>query len=167
MIELIVGQYYDVPCAEIELDDSNHYFIPIFDLLHADKQFGFPHEHYHIDGRFHMHPRMQHQLSVQSGHTSTIIVPSETNFYKFIGLVIQNLRCERLKTGLIIPYQPTEKQKPKVDLYKNWYAGFVGKICEGRKCPHLGTQMLEKNGKLVCPLHNLTADIKTRKVIAN
>jgi hypothetical protein len=165
MTELIVGKFYDVSCAEIMLDDGKHYYIPIFDLLHADKQFGFPQEHYHIDGRFYMHPRMQHQLSVQSGHTSTIIVPSKTDFYKFIGIVTQTLRSERLKTGLIIPHQPTEKQKPKVDLYKNWYAGFIGKSCEGRKCPHLGNEMLEKNGQLVCPLHNITANPNTLIVI--
>jgi len=147
------------------MDDSRIYDIPLFDNLHADSQFGFPNQHYHIDGRFYIHPRMQHEFSITSGHTSAVIVPEKTKSYKFIGLVIKNLKCERLKTGLIIPEHPTEKQRPKVEMYEKWYQGFVGKTCEGRKCPHLGTEMLEKDGRLVCPMHSLTADIITLTII--
>jgi len=163
MTDLTVGNFYDVPCAEILMSDGRNYFIPVFDLLHTDKQFGFPHEHYHIDGRFHVHPRMHHEFSLHAGHTSAVIVPNGQG-YKFVGIVTKNVKCERLQTGIVIPQQPTEKQRPKVDLYEKWYQGYVGITCHGRRCPHLGTEMLEKNGKLVCPLHNLTADLQTLKV---
>jgi hypothetical protein len=164
MTDLTVGSFYNVPCAEIVMDDGRSYFIPIFDHLHADQQFRFPDEHYHIDGRFYIHPRLQHQFSIQSGHTSTVIVPGKSESYKFVSITVKNLQCVRLKTGLIIPYHPTEKQKPNVTLYTTWYAGFIGKKCTGRRCPHLGTEMFEKNGMLVCPLHNLTANLNDLKV---
>jgi hypothetical protein len=44
----IVGEKYVVPYAEIIMDDGRYYDIPIFAHLHADAQFGFPHQHYHI-----------------------------------------------------------------------------------------------------------------------
>lgn len=41
----------------------------------------------------------------------------------------------------------------------------MGSYCKGRKCPHLGTAMLEKGGVLVCPMHNLTANVETLRII--
>lgn len=147
------------------MDDGRDYFLPIFDNLHADKQFDFPHEHYHIDGRYYMHPRMQQVFDLQSGHTAAVILPKGTKHYTFIGIVTEKLVCVRLQTGLAIPQSPTEKQRSRIDSYNKWYESYLGKKCEGRKCPHLGTEMLEQDGKLVCPLHNLTARLSDFKII--
>lgn len=46
-----------------------------------------------------------------------------------------------------------------------WYNSFLGKSCAGKKCPHLGTTMIEQEGKLVCPLHKLQGCLKTLKII--
>lgn len=165
MMELKVGEYYNVSCAEIMMNgDGGTYYIPVFDHLHADPQFGFLHKHYHIDGRFDMHPRMVHEFSLSGGHTAAVIVPESGGLYKFIRITFQSIKCLRLETGLSVPDRPTEKQKPKVEQYNRWYESFVGQICTGRKCPHLGTAMLEKDGRLVCPMHDLTADLKTLEV---
>lgn len=165
MADLMIGEFYNVTCAEIMMDDGRDYFLPIFDNLHADKQFGFPHEHYHIDGRFYLEPRMKQFFELEDGHTAAVIRPDGTKHYLFVGLVEKKLKCERLATGLAIPKSPTEDQRSRIESYNKWYESFVGKKCEGRKCPHLGTDMLENDGKLVCPLHNLTAGLADLKVI--
>jgi hypothetical protein len=167
LTNLKIGEYYWVTCAEIMMPqpDGRIYYIPVFDHLHVDPQFGFPNQHYHIDGRFEMEPRMRHQFQLKDGHTSAVIVPDVISAYSFLSIAVQKIRCERLETGLCIPQEPTEKQRAKIDQYENWYKGFVGKFCAGRKCPHLGTTMLEKNGFLVCPMHELTADPVTLKVM--
>jgi hypothetical protein len=165
-MEYQVGEFYDVPCADIMMDDGRVYPIPVFDHVHADHQFGFPYQHYHIDGRFHLHPRMQHEFSVRSGHTSAVLITEETKGYRFLEISIQNLKCERLTTGLDFPTDNlTERQEMKLELYKEWYQTYLGKKCAGRKCPHFGTEMLERDGVLVCPMHHLTADPATLEII--
>jgi hypothetical protein len=166
MIEIKVGEYYKIICAEIMMKgDGGVYHIPILDHLHADPQFGFHHKHYHIDGRFYVHPRIAHQFSIKDGHTAAVIVPEGGGTYNFVRVTSREIQCIRLGTGLVIPDKPTKEQKPKIELYNRWYRGFVGQLCTGRKCPHLGTDMLEEDGKLVCPMHNLTADIQSLKII--
>lgn len=164
---LIVGEYYWVPCAEIMMPypDGRIYYVPIFNHLHADPQFGFPDEHYHIDGRFEMEPRMKHQFHLNEGHTAMVVVPEVTSRYSFLSIAVQQLKCERLTTGLAIPQNPSEKQQEKIIQYDNWYKSFIGKSCAGRKCPHFGTEMLESNGVLVCPMHKLIADPVSLRVI--
>lgn len=164
---LEIGSYYWVPCAEIMMPapDGRIYYIPVFDHLHADAQFGFPDQHYHIDGRFAMDPRMKHQFHLKDGHTAAVIVPDVTSGYSFLSIAVQKIKCERLETGLSMPENPTEKQQAKINQYETWYKGFIGKSCAGRKCPHFGTAMLETNGFLVCPMHKLTADPLSFKVI--
>jgi hypothetical protein len=162
MTDLKVGEYYNVTCAEIMMDDGRKYDIPVFDHLHADAQFGFLDKHYHIDGRFELHPRMHHYFNLESGHTSTVILPEGSNVYRFLGIVTRYLKCSGLETGLVLPYNSCDS---KLELYLDWYISYVGKTCTGRKCPHFGTDMFEKNGQLVCPMHNLTADIHSLKVI--
>ncbi|QEM03099.1 hypothetical protein DIU31_006030 [Mucilaginibacter rubeus] len=164
-MEFKIGKQYPVKCAEIETDDERVYYIPVFEHLHADAQFGFALNHYHIDGRFYLHPPMQHLLNVVDGHTAAVIVPELAKTYSFIGIVEKIVMCVRLTTGLLIPDNPTEKQLPKIELYENWYKSFIGKSCKGKKCPHLGTDMQEKNGYLVCPMHDIYADPTSLKVI--
>jgi hypothetical protein len=165
MTELKVGELYNVPCAEIVMEQGRNYFIPVIGNLHNDTAFGFPHEHYHIDGRFQLDPRTRHHFNLNEGYTSAVILPGEKKDYLFKGIVAREMLCIRVQTGLAIPKEPTERQRPKVELYRAWYESFLGHQCAGRKCPHLGTEMLESNGRLVCPLHNLTADIGTGKII--
>jgi len=161
-----VGQKYDVPCAEILWKEDNRiYYVPVFDHLHVDPQFGFEHLHYHIDGRFELHPRMKHRLNVTDGHTLSVIVTHDEAIYKFQRLVPQQLKCERRETGLLFASTVDERRLENLKRYEEWYAGFVGKSCEGKRCPHYGTEMLERDGKLVCPMHGLTADRATLRII--
>ncbi len=152
------GKIYEVPCAEIVMkEDRRQYFLPVIDLPHSDQAFDFPHRHYHIDGRFAIHPRMKHRLQISGGYTATIILTEGTAMYDFKGVVKQAMVFERSETGLAVPLG-SEK-------YAKWYAGYVGHSCDGKKCPHLGMEMLEQDGKLVCPLHGLTADAATLRII--
>ncbi|WP_133300185.1 hypothetical protein [Mucilaginibacter terrenus] len=112
-----------------------------------------------------MEPRMLHHFSLRHGRTSAVIPVKGQTSYKLIGICKKQLRCTGHATGLIVPDPPNEKQKPKVDMYRRWYDSFVGKRCTGRKCPHLGTAMLESNGILVCPLHNLVADVESLCIV--
>jgi hypothetical protein len=157
-MDFVIGETYKVPCAEIVLkEDGRAYFLPVIDLPHSDRAFDFPHRHYHIDGRFDIHPRMKHRLEIQDGYTSTIILTDGSSMYEFNGIVSQTLVCKQATTGLAIP--------PHNQKYLNWYEGYIGHYCTGQKCPHLGMEMLEQNGKLICPLHGLTADAPTLKII--
>lgn len=159
-MDLRIGQVYEVPCAEIMLaEDGRIYYIPVHDHYHADAQFGFPQKHYHIDGRFEMEPRMKHFFGLVDGHTSHVITTTADRF-KLLGIVTLKRACTSLATGLVLP-----ADGPKKDLYRDWYQGFVGQKCEGRKCPHFGMPMIELNGQLVCPMHNLKADLHTLCVI--
>jgi hypothetical protein len=164
--EFQVGKFYWRPCAELmTIPDGRIYYIPVFEYLYADKQFDFPDEHYHIDGRFEMEPRMKQQFNCWDGYTAAVIVPNSFATYSFLSISLAKVKCERLHTGLRIPEDPNEKQIPKVEKYINWYKSFVGKKCEGELCPHFGTTMIEKDGLFVCPMHNLIADIQTLRII--
>jgi hypothetical protein len=163
-MDYLIGETYDITCAEIRLkEDSRHYCIPVFNHLHADAQFNFPHQHYHIDGRFEIHPRMSHRLNIHEGLTRTVILPEGSNTYDFVGLVSQKLVYVREYTGLLFPSSASTPDTLR--LYKDWYSSYIGRSCKGRKCPHFGTTMLEKDGKLECPMHHLTADAGTLKII--
>ncbi|WP_409012512.1 Rieske 2Fe-2S domain-containing protein [Arcicella rosea] len=48
--------------------------------------------------------------------------------------------------------------------YYKWYDKFLGREVKDNICPHLGTKMVEQDGVLVCPLHNLKA-CQTSKII--
>lgn len=159
-MDLIVGHFYEVPCAELRWrEDARIYQIPVIDHLHADPQFGFAEAHYHIDGRFEIEPRMRHQLRVANGHTASVIV-QKCSLYELVGVRKQMVKCTGKTTGLRLP-EPGDHAA----LYQNWYKGYIGKECKGRRCPHFGTEMLEQDGRLVCPLHHLVADKATLKVV--
>ncbi|HZY38212.1 MAG TPA: hypothetical protein VFE53_16260 [Mucilaginibacter sp.] len=157
-MDFVTGQTYEVPCVEIILkEDGRSYFLPVIDLPHSDPAFDFPYRHYHIDGRFAIHPRMKHRLKISDGYTLTIILTDGTAMYDFKGVRNQSLVCERSETGLPVP--------PGSEKYAKWYQGYIGQSCAGKHCPHLGTAMLEHDGLLVCPLHGLTADPTTTNII--
>lgn len=158
-MDLTVGELYKVPCAELRWDDGRIYYIPVIDHLHADAQFGFPDQHFHIDGRFEMEPRMRHQLKVADGYTSSVIV-QQCSLYELIGISKRLVKCTGTTTGLRLP-----GTGENFELYQSWYQTYVGKDCKGRRCPHFGTEMLETYGRLVCPLHHLTSDAGSLKII--
>lgn len=158
-MDLIIGEVYEVPCAELRWDDGRIYFVPVIDHYHADPQFGFPDQHYHIDGRFEMEPRMRHQFRVADGRTSAVLV-KQCGTYELIAVVKQRIKCTGTFTGLRLP-----ESGDNAALYQQWYESYVGMICKGRRCPHFGTEMLETGGRLICPLHHLVADGLTLKIL--
>ena len=163
-MEFQPGMVYTRPCAIVKMDDGREYAIPIFDFLHADPQFGFPHEHYHIDGRFYLEPRMRQEYCLDNGHTNAVI-KTKGGSPTFLRIEQRSLKCIHDQAGLKFPATPTERQRRNLAKYERWYSGFVGKTCEGKRCPHYGTEMLEKNGLLVCPLHELKADPHTLLIL--
>jgi len=153
-----VGKNYLILCAELEWKEDNRiYYVPVIGLLHSDPAFNFPNEHFHIDGRFEVHPRIAHQFQIVDGYTSVVLLTEGTGLYEFKSFLQLPLKCVRSETGLTVP--------PDNEKYWTWYQTYIGKSCKGNKCPHMGTEMIEEDGKLKCPLHALCADIKTLKII--
>jgi hypothetical protein len=92
--QIEVGQTYDVPCAVLRWkEDGRIYYVPVLEHPHSDPELGFPHHHYHIDGRFEIHPRIRHRLEIAGGYTRAVILTGGSNSYDFNGLVNQNLLC--------------------------------------------------------------------------
>lgn len=143
-----VGKFYKVRCIEL-LNSNDEVFavVPIIGEMHRDPQFGADKPHYHIDGRF---AANNCPIGHEDGKTNFVVWAEVSNkyfqAYKPGNIVYKRLKCKRESTGII----PPEKGK-----YQVWYSSFVGKSCKGKKCPHLGQEMIEENGLLVCPLHNL------------
>jgi hypothetical protein len=163
---LTVGKSYNVLCAQLRTYGKNYMYVPVIGIEHKDVQFSVNWDHVHVDGRFALD---NHLLCIVDGKTNTIIDVSNSRNVRFpyVKYVVKKMKCLRLETG-IIPPNPNytnhlgERQGLK---YWEWYGSMVGKSCRGKRCPHLGTKMLECNGVLVCPLHNLEGDIKTEKII--
>lgn len=148
-ISLIVGKYYNVPCAALQYYDGLK-LLPIIGIEHADPQFDFKEKHYHYDGRF-------SNYGIDGRANEVIETSGRRTEYKFLGIVVRRRKCMRLNTGLIVPDTTWEMNNHWFVL---WYKSMLGKSCAGRKCPHLGTIMESKNGVLVCPLHNLHGSLK-------
>lgn len=159
---LVVGKYYNVRCAILKAKNSgNITHLPIIGHEHKDVSFGADALHYHIDGRF-----ARVGFVDNKGITNTPLWVEKwdaQNGYELNGFTVRRTKCKRLTTGVNPPLQSYATSEPSK--YMKWYRNFIGKSCAGRKCPHYGTHMLERNGRLVCPLHNLQADIVTEKII--
>lgn len=150
-----VGKFYYVQCATIE-HENKIIAIPIIGKAHADAQFSVDQEHYHIDGRF------TDFYVDNEGRTNVILtVAIDFSFKKIIGYTIKLRKCKRLTTG-VNPHWATDYTDSN---YHKWYQGMVGKSCLGKKCPHLGTKMLEVNGRLECPLHKLQGSLETETIL--
>lgn len=173
---LSVGKQYLVAHAFLEYDDKNftdgatgtsRTYVPIIPNLHTDPQLGIRERHYHIDGRFPISQKMQNRLNIVNGETSHIIaVDSKFFLYRFIKIVYRSVKCVGSNTGLpmhrLIAKYPTHVERTG---YLNWYKQYIGKSCAGKKCPHYGATMQKKGDLLVCPLHGLTAECKTKVII--
>lgn len=146
-MEYEVGKYYKIKCAVVRYSDTTaEFYIPVIGGIHKDPQLGVNWFHIHVDGRF----KVGHPISVDDkGRTNQILEFSEEKLhrYYFKELVLKRRKCIRDTTGL--------KPPEKAEKYNAWYKSMLGKSCKGKRCPHLGTEMLERNGVLVCPIHNL------------
>lgn len=147
-----IGKYFMVKCAKMGNGDGEYYWCPIIGEEHADNQFDFHHKHYHVDGRF--IGKSKHLHINSDGHCNTVCakhIPGKPHLFELIEIKLQRRKLYRTTTG-IIPPNPRWHKKSK---YWKWVEKMKGKSCAGKKCPHLGTEMMERDGRLVCPLHNL------------
>lgn len=160
-INLVVGKFYLVPCAKLvkRFSPFKTIFVPIIGIKHKDVQFGVDYNHYHIDGRF---SKIGDVYGVDSlGKTNGIIDSDNEKYIAYITeeIVFKKLKCKRLTTGI--------KPPDNSGKYHTWYKTMIGKSCAGKRCPHLGTMMLEEDGVFLCPLHGLIGDHKTNKIVSN
>jgi hypothetical protein len=153
-----VGNFYNVRCAKMQSHNGTYNYIPVIGGIHSDPQFGTNHRHIHIDGRF---IGKNSYFWIDEGITNHIIfVDGEFNqSNKFIEFVVKRRKCMRLTTGIRPPHPKNGGLE-----YWQWYKSMIGKSCAGKRCPHFGTVMHERDGKLVCPLHNLEGDIETEVI---
>ncbi len=159
---LEIGKFYNVRCAlMIRQKNDVHYYMPVIGVAHEDT-FAALGKHYHIDGRF--VGKEGELVNFKDGFTNQVCecVPHKTDPYRmFVGqIVIRRRKCKRLITGVNPP-----KEAFKYGKYAEWYNSMIGKSCKGKKCPHYGTTMQERGGKLICPLHNLIGCPTTEKII--
>ena len=148
-----VGKFYNVRCAKL-VNGSHHFFVPIIGIEHCDPQFGKfgQYMHFHRDGRFMKNDTIH-------GYSNDVVISSEEyDGYSMHGIHIKLRKCLRLTTGLLPPEAPK-------NVYSVWYETMIGKSCAGKKCPHLGTTMMEQDGRLVCPLHSLQGSLETNKIV--
>jgi hypothetical protein len=155
--KLEVGEWYLVAHAVYyDKDRKRKYQLPVLPHLHSDPQFSVPVSHYHIDGRFPMHADLINGYDIVLGVTNRVFYPGSSE-------VKLKKRCQRVTTGINPPIEAMVDLNKKS--YIEWYKSYIGKSCKGKKCPHLGANMIEVNGKLFCPLHDLHACPKTEVII--
>lgn len=158
--KLVVGKKYLVAHAELYNTIINTTeFLPIIPNLHSDNEFSEEAKlpHYHIDGRFGMTKALRESFRVRGGYTNNILCldyNTKEYQYDFKGLVFKEKTCLREQTGIKPPFSIM----PSNNSYNVWYDGMIGKSCAGKRCPHYGANMIEVDGKLVCPLHDLHGD---------
>jgi len=166
---LIVGKYYNVNCAIISYLFNEKKVIkkvPVIGFFHSDKEIGTLHKHIHIDGRFTKGKSITgDNFDTNASGISNKAVNADNTLVitRFEGFIVTKKKCKRLTTGTNPPsHYLNDGTQTKWFI---WQKTMLGKSCAGRKCPHYGTHMLERDGRLVCPLHNLQGDIKTEKII--
>lgn len=167
-----IGETYLVACVEV----FNYFggvvgYLPVIGILHNDKAFGVQINHYHIDGRFTRRGELGLDIDGH-GRTNNIMPVSRNNKTHYSHWSRGKIKwmpreCLRKTTG-IKPKSPeylSSVHHPGQKRYSDWVNTMIGKSCAGKRCPHLGTTMKNRNGQLVCPLHNLIGDKKTNKII--
>lgn len=161
-----VGKNYLVKCARIKdsYDPTDPgIWIPVLGMPHRDDDIGTDFVHFHIDGRF---TDSVAGIEVIEGICNNVLPVdlshAQKRWIKCVDKVsYKKMKCLRLTSGIHVSREWKS--------YFRWYKQFIGKKCEGKRCPHMGTLMQERNGRIVCPLHGITADatltvinIKTR-----
>lgn len=118
---------------------------PLIDHLHTDKENGQFEPHYHADTRY--------RRSDTSGLVR--IYPHELGIYEFIAY--RDVEKISEEWGAKTPTSFISKSKLK---HKCIHKG---------KCPHRGFDLTnvkpDENGEIVCPLHSLRFDAKTKKLL--
>jgi len=174
-----VGKSYWVRAARMISQGASAkwkcYYIAILGEPHSDTIFGVQATkvHLHIDARFmDMRKFNKHDYFIQKDGTTAdaIFVDAvrQERRGRFDGIVMRKMKCVRLTTGLAVPNIDDEYIPPSTKYaYWSWVRSMVGKSCAGKKCPHRDQEMLECDGKWVCPLHGLTGDPATEKIISH
>ncbi len=158
--KLVKGKMYLVAHAHIINKISDHHWadIPVIPIPHKDEAFApLVSEHYHLDMRFGMPTYVKHKYCIQDAKSNHPVLIEDWFAYYVEKIIYLPKRCLRLNTGLNPPQDAVK--------YNNWYKSMLGKSCAGKRCPHYGATMIEDNGKMYCPMHNLHADPLTLKVV--
>ncbi len=157
---LELGKWYLV--AHAILYKGQGTLVPVHPLHHKDVHFSIKVPHFHIDGRFRIPSGIRTSFFMTGGRTNNVIMTEEQKdsgeFFPNVTIVYRRRKCIRLETGVRPP-------KTKSGMYWDWYGEYVGKSCKGKMCPHLGTVMVERDGRLECPLHGLIANKETKRII--
>lgn len=144
-------------------------FIPVFAHKHEDK-FNSLGEHYHIDFRFVNFVKTKHFFyktakEYRKSWADAISLDTDhywNNTHWLNGLVKKEMPCiDSLRVLNLDKYDFGDDSR-----YRDFYLEQIGKSCAGKRCPHYGTQMVEKeNGLWQCPLHGLVGDPLSQKII--
>lgn len=154
-----IGKFYSVPCAKIinpEGEDTG--WVPIIGPKHKDVDLGVSATHYHINGRF-CDKILKKRYGITDEGLTNIVLSTSPGGYKEIvsEIATKRKKCFRLNTGIKAPLFNNR--------YESFYKKHVGKSCKGKRCPHYGQKMIERDGVLYCPLHGLMGNIKTETII--
>jgi hypothetical protein len=167
---LEVGKFYNVRCAIMSSrSGKSQYFVPVIGEPHTDTFAGINDKHLHIDGRF-VSTKNNSDINItDDGYSNQIcsFAPSDA-FYTIKEIVIKRLKCKRLTTGTNPPKERYREDffGEKIEYkYHKWVDTMIGKSCKGKRCPHYGIQMHEKDGFLVCPLHSLKGSITDEVIV--
>lgn len=169
VIDPQVGTSYRVQCAKIQYHrDGKIRYVPVIGPVHRDPQLGqaAARPHIHIDGRF------TDGFGIDSDGLSNMPIWTEPESayatYNFLGVHHRIKKCIRTVAGLYLSQgliSDVNRIKLTEHPYGKWYATMIGKSCKGKKCPHFGTTMIEREGYMVCPMHNLIGDIEKEIIV--
>lgn len=146
-----IGQYYDIPCAVFN-ENGKHMVVPVINHIHSDEKSGQDYLHYHSDNRF---------VSNKHVNSPSRYIPTRINLVEdieFIGIRVRRRRFYREDQTAITNSTLVLGNMKKTACITNG------------KCPHTGYDLSEiesVNGIIKCPLHGLTFDSKTKRLITS
>lgn len=163
---LIVGKHYLVPCIVFNANDKE-YITPVINHPHNDVENGQAYIHYHTDYRFirikniadqELNVPVEHALPIAiNNHSKHIFAidsrPVLNNYSQLVHIILQCVRTSQL--GITIPSFVSKSKLKHKCIYKG-------------KCPHRGMDLTSTepvNGVIVCPLHGLKFNAKTKMLI--
>ncbi len=150
-----VGKTYNVLCIWGKLNNRGWY--PVIPFLHRDKDF-FNLDHYHNETRF-LSEEKRISLNCDN-RTASVIDPD--NKVRFGKMAVRRMKCVSSEIGGL-PLVAAGKRS----LMHPWFEKMEGKPCKGKRCPHQGSNMVDRgHGLLECPLHGLFGDAKTERIIS-
>ena len=154
--ECVKGKFYNVLSG---YNITYGLWLPLIPYEHSDAELGADWLHYHYDTRFFSKKMFRRVPSEPSGRTLQIFAIDQGTVTKFVE--VRKMRCCLSSLGGLSVDAIDLK-----GLFSSWARGMVGKSCKGKRCPHRGSNMVERPGGLLeCPLHGLFADTKTERII--